>query len=121
EETVKAVQSMRPDLLLIDLAMPRLSGVEAVRQLHHAGQTVPTVMLAGTIDNSSLIAAVQTGIRGFVIKSAPTEVLFEAIRCVLVGQCWVDRTIVADLMDVVRTLAHPARAAAAPIGHRVGL
>jgi two-component system nitrate/nitrite response regulator NarL len=121
EDTVTVVQAMRPDLLMIDLAMPRLSGIEAVRQLHRAGQVIPTVLLAGAIDNSSLLSAVQIGIRGFVKKSAPTEVLFEAVRCVLAGQCWADRTIVGDLMEVVRTLARPAGTNAPSTGHGVAL
>ena len=121
EETVPIAQSAKPDLLLLDLAMPRLNGIEVARQLRRDAQTIPTVLLAGTIDNASLVAAVQAGIRGLVIKNAPTEVLFEAIRCVLAGRCWVDRTIVGDLMEVVRTLSRPAGGRTTSNGQRGGL
>jgi DNA-binding NarL/FixJ family response regulator len=121
EETLSVVESVRPDLLMLDLAMPRLSGIDAVRQLHRDGHAIPTVVLTGTIDRSTLLSAVQSGVHGFVMKDAPTEVLFEAIRCVLAGQSWVDRTIVGDLMEVVRTLTRPAGTATTPSAQHGGL
>src|SRR5512140_1671533 len=73
EETIAVVQSVMPDLLVVDLAMPRLNGVDALRQLHRDGRSIPTVVLAGSIDRSTLLASVQSGVHGFVLKDAPTE------------------------------------------------
>src|SRR5204862_4095247 len=73
EETVAVVKAARPDLLLLDLSMPRMSGLEALAELEvHCGST-RTILLAGTIERSHLLTAVQLGVRGLVIKDSPTE------------------------------------------------
>ena len=61
-------------------------------------------MLAGRIDRADLLQAVQLGVRGMLLKDAPTEVLFEAIMSVLAGRCWVGPTLVTDLLETVRPL-----------------
>src|SRR5205807_1163000 len=66
--------------------------------------TTRTVILSGSIEKSDLLAAVQLGARGLVLKHSTTELLFQAILCVIAGQYWLGQTLVADLMDVVRTL-----------------
>ena len=110
EDTIAVVGRALPDLLLLDLSMPRLSGLDVMRELQ-AGPHVPsTLLLAGVIDKPQLLAAVQRGVRGLVLKEAPTELLFEAIMCVLSGKRWLDRALVGDLMELVGTpsLSPPA-------------
>ena len=104
EETIAVVESARPDLLLLDLSMPRMSGLTALRALQGHRDTTRTVILSGSIEKSDLLAAVQLGARGLVLKHSTTELLFQAILCVIAGQYWLGQTLVADLMDVVRTL-----------------
>jgi DNA-binding NarL/FixJ family response regulator len=115
EDTVAVVEATRPDLLLLDLDMPRMSGLEVMRALGGVRGTWRTIVLCGNIRKSELFRAVQLGVRGVVLKDAPTEVLFESILAVLVGRRWLDRRLVADLMETVSTLAHPSNPAA---GHR---
>jgi DNA-binding NarL/FixJ family response regulator len=112
EETIEAVRSVQPDLLLLDLSMPRLSGLDALREIRTGCETTRTVILSGGLDPSQLLMAVQLGARGVVLKDYTTELLFEAITQVLAGRSWVGQTLVADLMDAVRTLAHEPSAAA---------
>jgi len=117
EDTVSTVEATKPDLLLLDLDMPRMSGLAVLRALHAASPTVRTIVLSGNIRRTELFQAVQFGVRAVVLKDAPTEVLFECILAVLVGRRWLDRRLVADLMELVSTFAHPSnRAAARPFG-----
>ena len=109
-ETVQVVQAVRPDLLLLDLIMPRMSGLEALRELA-ARDTLRTILLAGTIERTDLLTAVQLGVRGLVLKDSTTELLFEAIVCVLAGQYWLGQTLVTDLMETVRPLIQSAATA----------
>jgi len=104
EETIQVVRAAVPDLLLLDLSMPRLSGLDAMRELEPCCVTTRPIMLADAIDRAALLQAVQLGVRGLLLKDAPTEVLFEAIMCVLAGRYWVGQTLISDLLDTVRPL-----------------
>jgi len=108
EETVALVSSLQPDLLLLDLAMPRMSGLSALRNLQREGKTPHTVVLSGDVSKADLVTAVQLGVRGLVLKNAATELLFQAIVTVIAGEYFVAPALVAVLLEVLRTLAAPA-------------
>jgi DNA-binding NarL/FixJ family response regulator len=108
EETVAVVQSMKPDLLLVDLSMPRMSGLDALAELTAHRESMRTVLLAGAIETTHLLAAVQLGVRGLVVKDCTTELLFEAIMSVMGGRFWLGQTLVGDLIELVRTLSQAA-------------
>jgi DNA-binding NarL/FixJ family response regulator len=108
EDVVRLVQSAPPDLLLLDLCMPRMSGLDALRELTSCRDQVRIILLAGNIDRSQLVSAVRLGVRGLLLKDAPTEVLFEAIMCVMAGQYWLGQSLVSDLLEIVRPLIQSA-------------
>jgi DNA-binding NarL/FixJ family response regulator len=109
-DTVRVVSSARPDLLLLDLSMPRMSGLEALRELECCRNDVRAILLAGTIDRSNLLTAVHLGVRGLLLKDITTEFLFEAIVSVMAGQCWLERTLVTHLLETVRPLIESSTA-----------
>ena len=111
EDTVRVVRSVRPDLLLLDLRMPRMSGLDALRELTPIDNALRTILLAGTIDRPQLLTAVHLGVRGLLLKDTTTEVLFEAIACVMAGRYWLGQTLVTDLLEVVRPLIQSSKAA----------
>ena len=108
EDVVRLVQSAPPDLLLLDLCMPRMSGLEALRELASCRDRMRIILLAGTIDRSQLVSAVRLGVRGLLLKDAATEVLFQAIACVMTGQYWLGQSLVSDLLEIVRPLIQSA-------------
>ncbi len=107
EETVEVVQSTQPDLLLLDICMPRRSGLEALRELQRADQPRHTIILSGALDAEQLVTAIQLGARGVVRKDSPTELLFAAMTHVVAGASWVDQGLTSDLLDAVRMLGQP--------------
>ena len=111
EDAVRVVRSVRPDLLLLDLRMPRMSGIDSLRELTPIDNTLRTILLAGTIDRTQLLTAVHLGARGLLLKDATTEVLFEAIACVVAGRYWLGQTLVTDLLETVRPLIQSSTAA----------
>ena len=111
QSTIEPVQSMNPDLLLLDLSMPRMSGLDALRELQRAQSAVRTIVLSGTLEQSHLVTAIQLGARGLVPKDSATERLFEAIVCVMAGRSWIAPALVTSLMDALRTGVDPATAA----------
>lgn len=115
EETVRMVETARPDLLLLDLSMPRMSGLDALRELAAMGDPPPTILLTGTINQMQLLTAIQLGVRGFVLKTTPTEMLFEAIVGVLQGGYWLDQTLVPELLETTRTLIKGTKLGGGPL------
>lgn len=108
EDTVRVVRSTMPDLLLLDLSMPRMTGLDALRELEGCRDRVSTLMLAGLIDRGDLLIAIQRGVRGLLLKDATTELLFQAIMCVLAGRYWIGQKLVTDLVETVRPLIQSA-------------
>ena len=111
EETIAVVQAMKPDVLLLDISMPRMSGLTALQEVRAAGSDVPTIVLSGQITKAHLFLAVQLRVAGLVMKDETTELLFEAIMCVMAGQHWLGQSLVADLMDLVRSGARSVNGA----------
>jgi DNA-binding NarL/FixJ family response regulator len=116
EATVKVVQSVSPDLLLLDLCMPRMSGLEAAREMAGQLDRLRTILLAGAITRPDLLTAVQLGVRGLLLKDATTELLFEAIVNVMGGQYWLGQTLVSDLMELVRPLIRSSKTSGGALG-----
>jgi len=108
EDTVRMVQSVRPDLVLLDLEMPRMSGMDVLRELDTSGCTTRTILLAETINRAQLLAALRLGARGLVVKQSATENLFDAIVCVMANQYWLEQTLVTDLVEWVCALMRAA-------------
>ncbi len=103
-EAVKVARQLEPDVLLLDLAMPRSSGLEALRELETSQRPARTILLVETIEKDQLIQALQLGARGIVPKNSTTQLLVKAIRCVMAGQYWLDGECVCDVVRALRDL-----------------
>jgi DNA-binding NarL/FixJ family response regulator len=101
-EAVRLARETRPDVLLLDLAMPRASGLDAVRELSTAPSPPRVLILTVAIDDAQVVEALELGARGVILKEAATELLFKAIRSVVVGQYWVGRDTVTDIVRLLR-------------------
>ena len=111
EEAVRVVRELRPDVLLLDLAMPRMTGLEAIRELSESC-SCRIVLLTAAIDRLQILEALQLGARGVLLKDTAIDLLFKCIRSVMNDEYWVDRASVADLVLAFRQSprAAPARA-----------
>lgn len=112
-EAVEKTGSLKPDILLLDLAMPRLPGLEALRRLAEQSAQVRIIVLTANIETPQIIEALQLGARGLVLKHAACELLMRCIRTVMAGQYWVAREEVASLVEALRRFL-PAAAQAGP-------
>jgi DNA-binding NarL/FixJ family response regulator len=101
-EAVRLARETRPDVLLLDLAMPRASGLDALRELSTAQSPPRVLLLTVAIDDAQVVEALELGARGVILKEAATELLFKAIRSVVVGQYWVGRDTVTDIVRLLR-------------------
>jgi DNA-binding NarL/FixJ family response regulator len=85
EEAVAAIVRERPDVVLLDVRMPRKDGLQVLRELHGAGALPPTILLTTFDDDEVLLEAVKAGARGYLLKDVSLERLAEAIRSVAGG------------------------------------
>ena len=85
-EALAVVAATRPDVLLLDVRMPVLDGVEVARRLAAGGQLPPTILLTTFDDDEALLAGMRAGARAFLLKDVTFEALTEAIRAVARGE-----------------------------------
>jgi len=117
QDTIECVRRMKPDLLLLDMSMPRLSGLEALREPRNVAPETKVIILSGTLDKSQLLTAIQCGAHGLVPKACATDELFQAMVAVLSGQSWIARSLTSNLMEVLRARVDtPTSAPAQPFG-----
>jgi two-component system nitrate/nitrite response regulator NarL len=104
-EAVTQTRELTPDILLLDLAMPRTPGMEALRELSSAEDGLQTkiIVLTAAVERIQIVQALQMGARGVVMKDSATQLLMKAIRTVMSGQYWIGREAVGDIVDFMRT------------------
>ena len=111
-EAVTQTRRLTPDILLLDLAMPRVPGMDALRELSTAEEATNTkiIVLTAAVERLQIVQALQMGARGVVMKEAATQLLMKAIRTVMGGQYWIGREAVGDIVDFMRTNASGEKA-----------
>jgi DNA-binding NarL/FixJ family response regulator len=85
ELAVRAILESRPEVVLLDVRMPKRSGIDVLRELRSAGQEVPAILLTTFSDDSVALEGMRAGARGFLLKDVSLEQLTEAIRTVAAG------------------------------------
>lgn len=98
-ETLRAVAKHEPDVLVLDLRMPRADGVTVLRHMHEQRLPTRTVLLAAVVDDDDLLEAIRLGVKGIVLKEMAPQVLVECLREVYVGGQWFEQRAVGDAMD----------------------
>jgi len=96
---------LNPDLVLLDLTMPELSGLEALEQIHQALPATPVVMLTMSDDDADVLAAIKAGARGYLLKSLNAEEFFAMLEGLERGEAAMTRQTTAILL---RGLSSPA-------------
>lgn len=101
-EALDAVERRRPDLVLLDVRMPRMDGLEATRRLRERPGAPPVLILTTFDDDDVLWGAVEAGAAGFVLKDTPAEDLVAAIRATAAGGSWLDPRVTPRLLTALR-------------------
>lgn len=106
-EAVKMVRQIKPDILLLDLAMPRHPGLEALREMSSNSSqqhAVRVILLTAAAEKQQIVEALQLGARGVVLKDSATQLLLKSIHTVMSGEYWVGRESVSNLVQYLRNL-----------------
>lgn len=106
EEALDLTQRITPDILLLDLSMPRLSGLDVLERLGAGSPSVKIILLTASITERETIQALQAGARGLIFKNSLTEQITDAIKAVATGAFWINGQSISDIAPVLRSLEH---------------
>jgi DNA-binding NarL/FixJ family response regulator len=106
---VAAVERDAPDVVVMDVRMKRVDGVEAIRRLRERAATPPVLVLTTFDDEDVLSGALRAGASGFQLKDAPGEELARAVRAVAEGEAWLDPAVTGRVLVAYRATAAPDR------------
>ena len=100
QEAVALTRRLQPDVLLLDLAMPKLPGLEVLRELSRDDLGVRIILLTAAIETFEVTCALQLGARGVVLKESPPELLLRSVRSVCEGDYWVGHKVLAEFKEL---------------------
>jgi two-component system nitrate/nitrite response regulator NarL len=119
DDAITQTLELEPDILLLDVLMPRLPGLEAMRAIMAKAPRVKIVLLTSTITSQQIIEALQIGARGIILKGSVAGDLSNALRAVLSGDYWIGGERVTNLLKALHELM--AQAATIPERKTYGL
>lgn len=111
QEGVGRAVELRPDIIMVDVKMPEMNGIETVKRLRAAGVAAPVVMLTMSREDADIGAALRAGAQGYLLKDMEPEGLLPALEAVLRGESVVAREMVGTLAGLVRDEARVPPAA----------
>jgi two-component system, NarL family, nitrate/nitrite response regulator NarL len=90
-QALEMAQSLQPDVMLLDVAMPDISGLDVLRTLNEDGLKLKIVLLTASLDAADAMLALRLGAVGVMLKTTASELLFKCLRSVMAGQYWIGR------------------------------
>jgi DNA-binding NarL/FixJ family response regulator len=122
EAALAQAQALQPDVVLMDLVMPRMDGIEAMRRLRAGGSTARVIVLTSFTDEATVLPAIRAGAAGYVLKTAAPAELARAIRLAHAGEALLDPAVAARVVaamvdggpDAARTSPRAAAAELTP-------
>jgi DNA-binding NarL/FixJ family response regulator len=116
EEALELIPAVLPDVVLMDLNLPGMSGTEAIRRLAVLCPPVRVLVISGSAEDRDVIDAILAGARGYILKSAPVAEITAGIHAAAQGASLLSPMVAAQLLDHVRENASSLRVGAAPVG-----
>ena len=101
-EAVRLAETLRPDVILLDLEMPGVDGVAALERLRDAGSTSRAIVFTAYDTDQRILGALRAGARGYLLKGASRTEIFEAIRTVHAGGSLLEPGVTTRLLDQLR-------------------
>ena len=98
-DAVNKTKELSPDIVLMDLRMPDMDGVEAMRKIKSAMPDVKFIILTTYSDDEYIFSGIEAGARAYLLKDAPREDLFKAIRAVYRGESLIQPVVASKLLD----------------------
>ncbi len=118
-EAVERARELQPDIILMDIRMPELDGLEAMRRIRDENPG-PKIIVLTTYDSDDYIfEAIEAGAKGYILKDAPREEVFRALRAVHHGESHMDSNVTTRLLNRLAQLSHQAAGNDVPSGREI--
>jgi DNA-binding NarL/FixJ family response regulator len=101
EEAVSLAEQLCPDVILMDIYMPEMDGLQAAKEIHHRFPKIAIVMLTSSEKDGHLYEAVQVGVSGYLLKSLDANELFDLLKGVVKGETAMTRAMAGKLLKSV--------------------
>ena len=101
EDAVEAAERLRPNVILMDLVMPRLDGVAAMRSLRESVPDARVIVLTSFLDDDKLLPALRAGAAGYLLKNAEPREVARAVRAAHAGEALLDPVVAARLVETL--------------------
>ncbi len=114
QQVISLVHSLKPDVVLMDLQMPVLDGVEATRRIRAETPGTKVIILTTFADDDYIYDGISAGARGYLLKDAPPDQLIEAIRAAHRGESLLDPEVAARILDRFSSMVGQSNSSQAP-------
>lgn len=101
-DAVRLACSLKPDVVMLDLEMPGMDGLDALKQLRERAPELPVLVFTAFDTDERIVGAVQAGAKGYLLKGAPRNELFNAVRVVSEGGALLQPVVASKLMNHMR-------------------
>lgn len=103
KETLLLIKETVPDVLLLDMELPDMKGIEIARQLHESGSAIKILVLSAHADPAYIDELLEAGAMGYLVKEEAPEVIVDAVRGIARGEeGWVSRSVAAHMVSLIR-------------------
>jgi len=108
DETLELVEELNPDVLVLDVSMPKKSGLEVIKEMAQDERNTSTLVLSAYDDESFITEMIESGAAGYLLKREALETIVEAVRGVAAGETgWFSKAIVEKIIQQTRTPSTP--------------
>lgn len=107
QQALDLIHHQTPDLVLMDLQMPIMNGVQAIRQLRKTHPDLPVLVLTTYTDEKWLFDAIRAGANGYLLKDRPRQELIDAIKGTVSGESYLDPAVAKKVLDSVASAPEP--------------
>ena len=116
EQALRQIPELLPDVVLMDLQLPEMTGTEAIRRLAVLCPSVHVLVISGSAEDRDVMEAILAGARGYILKTAPIEEITAGIHATAAGHSTLSPSVASQLLDHVRQNAPSVSIDAQPVG-----